>query len=277
MTKYFFKISAIFIFLMTASAFAALSPGAVSTATGGSGRGAVEPVDSVLLNPAIVADLPSKFFDLAYSKNQWGLTISDNGRDALFPAALAFVQSDQNNFKTQQLSLAISYGYKRMFSVGTSVSMLEYQPSQSAFEQKYRQTIGDIGVTYAPFVGVALGLVANKVASSPSDINESLQKQKTIGFGTSYTYLSFFRFRFDMESAPENKTDRLVYMGGLETFMNDWVVFRLGYQNNNVVAKNFVTAGLGFAGPQFGLHYAYISNVADKTEDQHSIDLGIPF
>ena len=36
--------------------------------------------------------------------------------------------------------------------------------------------------------------------------------------------------------APENKTDRLVYMLGLENYLNDWVVFRLGYQNNNVLA-----------------------------------------
>ena len=85
------------------------------------------------------------------------------------------------------------------------------------------------------------------------------------------------RFRFDIESAPENKTNRLVYMSGIETYMNDWMIFRFGYQNNNVVSKNYITAGAGFAGPQFGLHYAYVSNVADKKEDKHSIDLGIPF
>ena len=120
-------------------------------------------------------------------------------------------------------------------------------------------------------------MVANKVASSTTDLDESLQKQQTIGLGAQYTYLSFIRFRFDIESGPKNKTDRLVYMGGIETYMNDWMILRLGYQNNNVVSKNYTTAGLGFAGPQFGLHYAYISNVANNRDDQHSIDLGIPF
>jgi hypothetical protein len=66
-------------------------------------------------------------------------------------------------------------------------------------------------------------------------------------------------------------------MGGLENYINDYVVFRLGYQNNQVTAKDYISAGLGFTGPQFGLHYAYISNTADKTEDKHLIDLGIPF
>jgi hypothetical protein len=273
--KYFILGFIICVFSITSEA--ALSPGAISTSTGGSGRGTLEPVDSVLLNPAVVAALPSKFFSLDYGKRQWGITISDNGEEALFPAALSFVRAEQDDFKTQQLGLALSYSYKKIISVGTSVSMFEYDKGQITYDQKYRQTVVDLGIAYTPVAGMGFGLVANKIYSSDSDLSTPLQKQKTFGFGSSYTYLNFVRFRFDVESAPENKTDRVVYMGGIETFMNDWVIVRLGYQNNNVVNKNYTTAGLGFAGPQFGLHYAYISNVADNTEDQHSIDLGIPF
>ena len=260
------------------SSFAVLAPpGAVSMATGGSGRGATEPVDSVLLNPSLLALLPTKFFSASYTSQQWGLTISDNGKDALFPAALAFVRSDVNDFKTQQLALALSYAYKKMISVGVNVSMLEYERSQKLREQKYRQTAADIGVMYSPSPEFGIGFVANKISSSKVDLDESLQKQKTIGAGAQYTFANAIRFRYDMESAPDNKTDRLVYMGGIETFLNDWMIFRVGYQNNNVVAKNYSSLGLGFSGPQFGLHYAYISNVADGSDDKHSIDLGIPF
>ncbi len=275
MKKLFFTVS--LISLISCNLLAALTPGAISTATGGSGRGTTEPVDSVLLNPAIVAALPTKFFSANYTNEQWGVTISDNGKDALFPAAVAFVKSDANNLKTQQISVALSYAFQKSFAVGLGVSMLEYDLGGAAFQQKYRQSIGDVGFVYAPSPVFGVGLVANKVFSSATEIAQSLQKQKTIGFGAQYTYLSFARFRFDIESAPENKTDRLVYMGGIETFINDWVIIRLGYQNNNVLAKNFSSLGLGFAGPQFGLHYAYISNVVDKSEDKHSIDLGIPF
>ncbi len=264
--------------VFSTAAFGALSaPGSVSMATGGSGRGATEPIDSVLLNPAMVSLLPTKFFSASYTTEQWGITISDNGKEALFPAALAFVRSDVNNFKTQQLALALSFAYKKMISIGTNISMFEYERSERLREQKYRQTTGDIGVAFSPSPVWGIGLVANKLSSSKVDVDESLQKQKTIGAGGQYTFGNFVRFRFDMESAPENKTDRLVYMGGLETFMNDWIILRLGYQNNNVVGKNFSSLGLGFSGPQFGLHYAYISNVADSSEDKHSIDLGVPF
>lgn len=268
--------SALFIFSLSTLAVP-LQPGSVSTATGGSGRGTTEPIDGVLLNPAMVGLLSSQFFSANYTNQQWGLTISDNGKEALFPAALSFVRSDVDGFKTQQVGVSVGYVFKKMFALGANLSLLEYSSNSLNEDQKYRQTVGDVGLMFSPETAYGIGLVAHKVASSSTDLDESLQKQQTIGLGIQYTFQSFIRFRFDVESGPKNKTERLVYMGGMETYMNDWVIFRFGYQNNNVVSKNYSTVGLGFAGPQFGLHYAYISNVANNQDDQHSIDLGIPF
>lgn len=251
--------------------------GAVSTSTGGSGRGAIEPMDGVLLNPAILPLLRTKSLSFDYKPNQWGLLIADNGRDSLFPAALAFSRSEIDNLKTQQLGLSLGYSYKQQFSAGMTVSMYEYDQTLPTTDQRNRQTIGDFGLTYSPFMNLSFGLVAYRIFASPTDLPADLQKQKKLGLGTSFTFKSFARLRFDIESGPDNKTKNLVYMGGLETFINDWIVTRFGYQNDNVVKKNYLTAGLGFAGPQFGLHYAYIANVADSSNTQHSIDLGVPF
>lgn len=263
-----------FIFLPTT--FAAV--GAVSTATGGSGRGAIEPIDGVLLNPATISDLPSKHFSYNYSSDQWALTVVDNGQEAYLPAALKFIKTTNSVIDTQQLGLSFASRRWKKITVGMTVSMFEYTNYlSSTTEQKYRQTTADLAATYALATNFGVGFVANKIGSSQIDLAENLQTQKTLALGLSYTYQKFARLRFDIESAPENKTDRLVYMLGLENYLNDWVVFRLGYQNNNVLVKNYFTTGIGFAGPQFGLHYAYFSNTADKTEDKHLFDIGIPF
>jgi hypothetical protein len=119
--------------------------------------------------------------------------------------------------------------------------------------------------------------VANKVGSTKTDLAENLQLQKTMALGFSYTYGNFVRLRFDMESGPDNQTERLVYKLGMENYINDWIVARFGYQNNNVLAKNYGSLGLGFVGPQFGLHYAYISDVSGGRDQKHLIDLAIPF
>jgi len=277
--KTFFKIVFLSIISLFSSTSFAQVAGSVSMATGGTGRGTVDPTDSVLLNPAIVAQIPTKYFSFNYATDQMGLTISDNGRQALFPAAIAFNRTEVDHLKTQNMGVAVAYSPKPKFAIGLMASLVEYSfdNNPAIGDQKFRQTVGDLGATYAFSKNFAVGAVAYKVFSSKSDVDETLQRQRTLGFGTNYIYENFVRFRFDVESAPENKFNRLVYMGGVETFMNDWLVLRLGYQNNNVLSKNFTTAGLGFAGPQFGLHYAYLTNPADHDDDRHSVDLGIPF
>lgn len=270
-----------FLFLATITfsslGFAGGPVGSVSTSTGGTGRGTVDPSDSVVLNPAIVAQIPTKYFNFNYSKDQMGLTISDNGREALFPAAVILNRVEVDDFQTQNIGVAVAYSPMPKLSFGLGASLVEYSFKNSVNDQKFRQTVGDFGATYALSSAFAIGVVANKIFSSKSDLAENLQKQRTIGAGTNYTYQNFVRFRFDVESGPENKTDRLVYMSGIETFLNDWMIIRLGYQNNNVLSKNFTSAGLGFAGPQFALNYAYLNNPANSDDNRHSVDLGIPF
>lgn len=263
-------------FIINSSVLAAI--GAVSIATGGSGRGAVEPIDGVLLNPATISDMPDKVFSYNYSSNNWAMTVSDNGRDSFFPAALVFSKVIEPVLDTQKLGLSFATRRWNKIAIGGTVSLMEYTHYlSSSSEQKYRQTNLDLAITYALAKNIGIGLVSNKVNSTKIDLSESLQPKNTTALGISYTYLNFARFRYDIETGAENKTDRLVHMMGVENYISDWIVFRIGYQNNNVVSKNYFTTGLGFAGPQFGLHYAYISNTADKTEDKHYIDLGFPF
>jgi hypothetical protein len=271
------SLSFLIVFFSSLPSFALPVTGTVSMSTGGTGRGTVEPTDSVLLNPAIVAQIPTSYISLNYTRDQYGITISDNGKEALFPAAVAFNRSNVNDVKTQDMTLVVAYSPKPKLSFGIGASLVEYSLDNSANDQKYNQTVADLGMTYAFTKDFAFGVVAYKAFSSQTDFNQALQKQRTVGAGMNYTYLNFVRFRYDIESAPDNKFNRLIFMSGLETFLNDWMILRLGYQNNNVVSKNFLSAGIGFAGPQFGFHYGYLTNPADHADDRHSVDLGIPF
>lgn len=270
------KIFFIYTLLISTSLYASI--GAVTSATGGTGRGAIEPIDGVLLNPATISDMPSKTFSYNYSNNEWALSVTDNGRDALIPAALIFVKTTNNNVDTQQLGLSLASRRWHKFTLAATGSMMEYTNHLSpSSEEKYRQAVFDLSGTYALATNFGFGIVANKVGSNPISLAENLQTQQTVAMGMGYTYQDFARLRFDVETAPENKTDRLVYMLGLENYINQWMIFRIGYQNNNVLSKNYFSAGMGFSGPQFGLHYAYIANTADNSEDKHCIDLGFPF
>lgn len=270
--------SLFFVVIIAFISHALATIGAVSTATGGTGRGAVEPIDGILLNPATVSDLPTKNFAVNYSPEHWAMTVTDNGKDVYLPAALRFVKSHFPAIDSQQLGLTFASRRWKKFAIGGTGSMMEYTNVLSGTtEQKFRQTTLDLAATFAAGPNFGIGFVANKVTSSKITLDERLQAQQTMALGFSYTYQNFARLRFDLESAPDNKTDKLNYMLGFENYVNDWVVVRMGVQQNKITAKDYISAGLGFAGPQFGLHYAFISNTEDKTEDKHLIDLGFPF
>lgn len=267
------------IFISCEFSFAAIEAlGAVSTATGGTGRGAVETIDGLYLNPAFIRDFKSQNFSYNYASDVWALSMTDSGEDAFFPAGIQLLSQKTDFVDTQKFGLTLATPRWKRMVLGATASLVEYSEKPAGIAgEKYRQGVVDLGMTIALGTKFAVGLVANKVSSSNVKLNEGLQLQKTMGLGLSYTMENFARFRADVESAPDYKTDRLVYMVGLENFINDWVIFRVGFQNNKVLSKDFVTAGLGFAGPQFTLHYAYIADASNQTDQKHLFDLGIPF
>lgn len=69
----------------------------------------------------------------------------------------------------------------------------------------------------------------------------------------------------------------MIFKYGTTFLLNEWIVAKIGYQNDNIASQNYFTAGLGFNGPQFGLHYAYVKESEFKKETHHSIDLVVPF
>lgn len=253
--------------------------GAVSNATGGSGRGAVDTTDGILLNPAFLVDFPAKYLTVNYSQDDYAITVVDNGRESYFPAALEFIQTKTDQIDTRKFGVALALPRWKILTVGTTIALVEYSNilNNTGAETKYRQGVADIGLTLALTKNIGFGFVANKVGSTHTELAPSQELQKSMGMGFSYTYANFARVRFDVTTGLDNKTDNLVYMYGVENFINEWLVIRLGYQNNRVTAQDYLTGGLGFDGPQFGLHYAYVGNTGDQHDQKHLFDLSIAF
>ncbi len=273
MKKIFFILSTLFIF--KTNVYALEPTGAVSTATAETGVGSLEEVDGVYLNPASIAFFSRKSFAVSYSNQHLNAQLTDNGVEAFFPAALMYTSSDRGGLQTKALHLAIAYQVYKGLALGVDGSYRELRPTSQ--DQKFRQTVVSAGIFYQFHKTFQLGFVSKNKALNDTDLSDAIDQVTTMALGTSYIYDDFAKFKFDVESNENQKTDRLIYKFGLETYINDWIVTRLGYQNDNVHSLNYLTAGLGFAGPQFGLHYAYQAEANKKTDPLHTIDLNIPF
>lgn len=249
--------------------------GAVASAVGGAGVGVVDMNDGALLNAATIPFFPRKEMSLSYSSSRFSAVIVDNGREALFPAGLAFEQNSNDSYKQTVYHLIVAYPLAERFSVGADFHMNELRFLNN-LTTIYRQTLANAGVFWRASKTVSVGLTHRDIALNDTDLPDSIDHVTSTTLGLSYVYETFAQLRFDVESV-EKQSNRYIYKIGLETYINDWIITRFGYKNDNVASVNFATIGVGFAGPQFEFHYAYQSEANNTVDPLHIIDLSVPF
>lgn len=271
----------VFLFLIFSHLFVCAAPkaqntsGAVSVATGGAGVGVIDFVDGALLNPSIIPFFPTKQVSLSYSSSRFSGALVDHGKDALFPAGLAYEHQSNDTFKNTIYHLILAYPLGQRFSVGANFhyNQLKFLASDVV----YAQTLVNIGMIWQATKSWTVGLVHKDIALTDTDLPDSVDHVATTTLGFGYVYETFAQFRFDIESVERQPSGRYIYKVGLETYVNEWIITRFGYRNDNIASLNYGTAGLGFAGPQFGLHYAYQWEANNTVDPLHVIDLSFPF
>lgn len=254
--------------------------GSVSTSLGGAGAGSVNAVDGAFNNPATFALFPYRSAQISSAKNLFRLSLADNGAEALFPAMLGYSQNQADELKNKTFYFGLALPFKSRFSLGLNVGFQESQFVNSAVNgrQKYRQNVVDVGALFRPFEWFSLGVVLKNKPLNDTELSNTIDQRSTVALGFESQYEDLVNLRAELEFGKNEQSDqRSVVKTGLEILMNQWIQLRLGYQNNNIDSQNYFTAGLGFGGPQFGLHYAYLKESEFEKETQHSIDLAVPF
>lgn len=279
MKKIFTLIS--FSILFISHSFAAQIPntsGAVSSATGGAGVAVVDVDDSIFMNPAVIPLFPRKEMSFSYSSERFSGNIVDNGTDALFPAAIGYEKYSNDAFKSNVYHLVLAYAYESVVgnvSFGADFNLNDMKLTGN--DTSYKQTRATAGFLWQPTKAFSFGITHKNIALNDTDLPDSIDHVTTTTAGFAYVYQSFAQLRFDMETVEKQPSDRYIYKIGLETYINDWIITRFGYRNDNILSMNFTTLGVGFAGPQFQLHYAYQTEAKSTVDPLHIIDLSVPF
>ncbi|KYG66582.1 hypothetical protein AZI86_05925 [Bdellovibrio bacteriovorus] len=258
------------IHLIALSASAQVFNSSISSATGGTGRAAVEAGDAVFLNPSTLVHLRGSFLYSSFAKDEFAVTLTDNSPASVLPASLGFLQKKsevpQGELEEQDIVFALSDFVKDKWSVGVT----GHYYTQTIPGNSYRQINGDIGMMYTPKAHIGLGLVAYNVFGENKDIPENFRKKFSVGAGFNYIYEAKIRFRADI-------TSESIFMGGLESYLNDFFILRVGYSSDTDDQRDLGTLGLAFKGPKFAINYAYQGNPQNSGDYRHSVDLEIPF
>jgi hypothetical protein len=221
---------------------------------------------------------------VSYAKDELAVSLTDNTEESTLPGGLGFVQETvqanvggvTSDVKFQDIAVSLAEFVKGAFSMGLTGHYLQSTVDNAA-KSKYVQANADLGFSYILSENIGLGAVFYNLAGAPDNVPESLRQHRSAGVGFNYIYKEFFRYRFDFVSGPEYHMDQAGFMTGFESFLSEFMVWRLGYQNDNSLHRNLVTTGIGFNGPKFALNYAYQANTKESKDNRHSIDLQIPF
>lgn len=265
-----------FIFFKSSNVYAFENLGSVSTALGGTGAGSLSESDGAFNNPATISFFGQKTVALSYGSEAQRISFSDNGQDSLFPAMVGYSRNSAFDIDTESFYVAMAYPIKKLISIGANFGFQSTTIHPST--DKERQNVVDIGLTYRPRAWLSAGLVLKNQPLNDSDLADTIDDRPSVAGGFEVQYMDLTNLRAEIESGKNAQSEeRLIYKFGLESYINEWFFGRIGYQNNNLESQNYFTAGIGLGGSQFGLHYAYTKESELQKDEDHSIDLIMPF
>jgi len=262
--------------------------GAITAATAGSGRASVEATDSPYLNPATIPFVRGYNFTTSYSSatastvgsggsSDLSLTLTDNMKDTVVPTSLGYTQgtvfrADQSKVTSKDVRLAFGERFSKNFSFGLAGHYKNDRTEMDSYGQTNLTLAGAMALTE----NISLGLVMDDILGASPSIPEDLKVRPNTGLGFSYNYKRVIRTKVDLVSGSNNNFGKPTLSGGVETFMNKWLILRIGMGRNQERSSNIFAGGLGFQGPKFGIHYAYQSTQEEQNLNRHSVDLAIP-
>jgi hypothetical protein len=277
------------VFLNLLCSFVFAQVGATADSLGGAGIGGPHAYESAILNPAALVDLKKQYMgfqtintDIAddIKQRNHSFFVTDAGEETLFPGTL-FYRNRSNKFlgeriREEHFQLSVAGAIARTMSVGVSAYKIRTNmPSGS----DYNQYNADIGGYWFVQDSLSLGAVFRGVLGSKDSLAWSpSQVIPSTGLGAEFRFLEMFRFRYDINYFFEQNPDkRYRHQIGGEVRYESALVLRTGFSQDDRLAQNRWTVGIGWEGPRLKVAYAYQNELRQDFGDTHSVDMWLDF
>ena len=268
---------------------AQLFTGPVSSGMGGAGVASVEVVESSFLNPATLAHSPQFVGGLFFQEgwleglhrqSQLALTLVDYSEGVLIPGSFGFVQNttsyeDLGSVNKRIWHIAVGDFVINQLAVGTSLHYVEAELAGQVYDQ-FNMTAGAL---WNPHPDWGFGLSFYNLFAPSTKTPLMFRDIQSITIGFTFIASEFLRLRGDIGQRLQENPDRnLQIRGGIESFIARFFVLRLGWNSNQWLKRDNLTAGFSFLSPRFTLDYAYQkSQEREERGALHSVDLSLPF
>lgn len=292
-----FWICAVLVFVLTAHwplrAEAQFFTGAAASGMGGAGRAAVDPSESILLNPAAVAHMPDYFISGQYAlgwhpvdgnSKTWAVTASDGSPENLVAGAVTYVNRTRYphvgaSIDEDDLQIGIAGVVFRRISLGVSGHRLTWKQKTFVDESvEHEQTNMNVGLLYTPTEWLGFSLTGHDVLPADEKIPLGVRVIPTFALGSNAIIQKTFRLRLDLvKPEKENPGNRINVLAGLESYFLEKLAFRLGAHWRETADQTLVSTGIAFKGPRLSFDYTFERDVRTADGSRHLFDLWLPF
>jgi hypothetical protein len=247
--------------------------GAISAGSGLSGRAVAEEGEGASFNPALVAFSKGYHFRItglqpAGTTSQSALRVSilDSLPETVIPASILYSElKNHQNFTERDflVNFGNMMGAKSGLGFGIGYRTKPHLDLSNPVQEERSQVYALVG--------------AQHYFSNELSVAATFEPQN-YGFGLGYIFRRLIRLRADYTQSSLGEApgrEGFISLGG-ETFINRWIVFRLGaIQASHDNPQS--TWGVGFMGPRLKLNYAYAPfNILRSNEYAHWLDLSLP-
>lgn len=249
---------------------------ASAVGAGGTGRAAVGPGEAIFMNSAAIPHLVGRHLFFSGTNDVRVYAISDNTKESLLPGALSWISLDNksDDSKSGILSLSLAEFVAGRLSFGLTGKYYELKTDSGT---RYTQSNADLGMLWAITQSLGFGVVQSNLLSAPKNFPTAHKLKPQTSLGLTYVYQEFARFKVDWQTGEGHLGTKPEYGFGIETFFNEWSVFKIGRRIVQKDEKTYNSIGLGFHGPVFYVDWAYEVDASMSRNHAHFVDLGMPF
>jgi len=257
---------------------------------GGSGRAASEPEEGVFLNPAVLPHAKKFSTALFYGdgllgegrrQNDFAISFVDNTEGIVVPGSISYLRRHRtvpgrSSLNEEYYQMAVGQFVTQHLSLGLSV---RYRRVDQKVGEDYSYWGGSLGTLWVPSPEWGVALVYDNFAITNDDTSPGyLEDIPEVGLGFVYLYKTIFKARFDVSQPLEKNPDKKWKVSsGIETYINNFIAFRIGGQADQASQQEFLTLGWAFLGPRLKIDYSFRQNIKDMKGRMHSVDLRVPF
>lgn len=258
--------------------------GALSAGMGGTGRAAVQPNESVYLNPASIALVRGFHSGFSYQngflakdirRNTYSLVLTDATKGIMFPGSLAYRRHSINqqglNYSEDEFRLAFGYRVTDRISLGAGFGHFRGKGPDG---RAHNDTNFDFGSLFGLTPQWGLSVTGENLLEQSDATPEAFLRPSRVALGTQYLLGRIMSLRYEalMPLYVEN-TELLGHRFGASVQLRGQFQLNGGFSVDDFLEQNWSSVGLAWMGPRLKLAYSLQSESRSGLGSRHLVDL----